>query len=83
MLYFCASIVEKIRSHRGELHEGILFVVSVPKNKSNVLFNVVIWLSFLSIKLSTQRPTFFGYVLNVKYVKKEKTQQSFIVQEIV
>ena len=60
MLYFCASLVEKVRSHRGEVHEGILFVVSVLKNKSNVAFNVVIWLSFLFIKISTQRSTFFG-----------------------
>ena len=60
MLYFCESIVEKIRSHRGEVHEGILFVVSVLKNKSNVAFNVVIWLSFLSVRFSTQRSTFFG-----------------------
>ena len=35
MLYFCESIVEKIRSHRGEVHEGT-FVVSVPTNESNV-----------------------------------------------
>ena len=44
ILYFCASIVEKIRSHWGEVHEGILFVVSVPTNGSNAVFNVVIWL---------------------------------------
>ena len=36
ILYFCASIVEKIRSHWEEVHEGILFVVSVPTNGSNV-----------------------------------------------
>ena len=36
ILYFCASIVEKIRSHCEEVHEGILFVVSVPTNGSNV-----------------------------------------------
>ena len=35
ILNFCASVVEKIRSHRGEVHEGI-FVVSVPTNESNV-----------------------------------------------
>ena len=33
-------------------------------------FNVVIWLSFLSTKFSTQRSTFFGYVLNIKCIKK-------------
>ena len=52
------------------MHEGILFVVSVPTNGTNVAFNVVIWLSFLSIEFSSQRSTFFGEVLNVKYVKK-------------
>ena len=83
------------------------------------------WLSFLSIKFSSQRSTFSGLFLNVKYVKKvgkgfldtavatnkrqrrvkliydmtsdclqqftfssdwnqkEKTQQSFVVQEVV
>ena len=35
ILNFCASVVEKIRSHRGEVHEGT-FVVSVPTNESNV-----------------------------------------------
>ena len=49
ILYFCASIVEKIRNHRGEVYEGILLVVSVPTNGSNVAFNLFIWLSFLSI----------------------------------
>ena len=47
-----------------------LFVVSVPTNGSNEAFNVVIRLSFLSFHFSTQRSTFFGEVLNVKYVKK-------------
>ena len=61
MLYFCESIVEKIRSHRGEVHEGILFVVSVLKNKSNVAFNVVIWLTFLSIRFFTQRFFWLGF----------------------
>ena len=62
ILYFCASIVEKIRSHWGEVHEGILFVVSVPgpTNGLNVAFDVVIWLSFLSIRFSSQRSTFLG-----------------------
>ena len=60
ILYFCANIVEKIRSHWGEVHEGILLVVSVPTNGSNVAFNVVIWLSFLAIKFSSQQSTFFG-----------------------
>ena len=57
---FCASFVEKIRSHWGEVQEDILFVVSVPTNGSNVAFNVVIRLLFLSIKFSSQRYTFFG-----------------------
>ena len=39
-----------------------LFVVSVPANGSNVAFNVVIWLSIVSVKFSTQRSTFFGEV---------------------
>ena len=51
ILYFCASIVEKIRSHWGEPYEAMFVVVSVPTNGSNVAFNVVIWLSFLSIKV--------------------------------
>ena len=51
ILYFCASIVEKIRSHWGEPYEAKFVVVSVPTNGSNVAFNVVIWLSFLSIKV--------------------------------
>ena len=33
-------------------------------------FNVVLWLSFLSVKISSQRSTFSGEFLNVKYVKK-------------
>ena len=46
-------------------------VLSVPTNGSSVACNVVIWLSFLSIKFSSQRSNFFfGQVLNVKYVKK-------------
>ena len=51
ILYFCASIVEKIRSHWGEPYEAKFVVVSVPTNGSNVAFNVVIWLSFLSINV--------------------------------
>ena len=58
--YFCANIVEKNRSHWKEVHEGILCVVSSPTNGLNVAFNVVIWLSFLSIKFSSQRSTFLG-----------------------
>ena len=60
ILYFCAIIVEKIRSHLGEVHEAMFVVVSVPTNGSIVTRNVVIWLSFLSIKFSSQRSTFFG-----------------------
>ena len=30
ILYFCASIVEKIRSHWGEVHEAMFVVVSIP-----------------------------------------------------
>ena len=51
ILYFCASIVEKIRSHWGEPYEAKFVVVSVPTNGSNVAFNVVICLSFLYIKV--------------------------------
>ena len=60
ILYFCASIVEKIRSHSGEVHEVTLFVASVPTNGSKVAFNVVNRLSFLSIKFYSQRSTFLG-----------------------
>ena len=45
-------------------------VVSVPTNGPSVACNVVIWLSFLSIKFPSQRSTFSGWFLNVKYVKK-------------
>ena len=48
----------------------MLVVVSVPTNGSSVACNVVIWLSFLSFKFSSQRSTFCGWFLNVKYVKK-------------
>ena len=60
ILFFCASIVEKIWSHWGEVHEALFVVVSVPTNGSSVACNVVIWLSFLSIKLSSQRSAFSG-----------------------
>ena len=52
------------------MHEAIFFVVCIPTNGSNVTFNVVLWLSFLSVKFSSQRPTFSEEFLNVKYVKK-------------
>ena len=45
-------------------------VVSVHTNRSNVAFNVVIWLSFLSINVL--RSTFDGYFLNDKYVRRVK-----------
>ena len=48
----------------------MLVVVSVPTNGSGVACNVVIWLLFLSVKFSSQRSTFCGCFLNVKYVKK-------------
>ena len=51
ILYFCASIVEKIRSHWGEPYEAMFVVVSVPTNGSNVAFNMVISLSFLSVNV--------------------------------
>ena len=60
ILYFCASIVEKIRSHSGEVHEVTLFVASVPTNGSKVAFNVVNRLLLLSIKFYSQRSTFLG-----------------------
>ena len=60
ILYFCVSIVDKIRSHWGEMHEAMFVVVSVPTNGSSVACNVVIWLSFLSNKFSSQRSTFSG-----------------------
>ena len=40
---------------KGEVHEAIFVVVSVPTNGSGVACNVVIWLLFLSIKFSSQR----------------------------
>ena len=52
------------------MHEAIFFVVKIPTNGSNVAFNVVLWLSFLFVKFSSQRSTFSGEFLNVKYVKK-------------
>ena len=42
ILYFCASIVEKIPSHWGEPYEAKFVVVIVPTNGSNGAFNVVI-----------------------------------------
>ena len=51
ILYFCARIFKKIRSHWGEVHKAVFVVVSVPTNGSNVAFNVVIWPSFLSINV--------------------------------
>ena len=60
ILYFCARIVERIRNHWKEVHEAIFFVVGIPANGSNVAFNVVLWISFLSIKFSSQRSTFSG-----------------------
>ena len=53
IFYFCASIVEKIRSHWGEVHEAKFVVVSVPTNGSSVACNVVIWLSFTFCLLSS------------------------------
>ena len=37
------------------MHEAMFVVVSVPTNGSGVACHVVIWLSFLSIKFSSQR----------------------------
>ena len=51
------------------MHEAMFVVVSVP-TLTSVACNVVIWLSFLSIKFSSQRSIFSGKFLNVKYVKK-------------
>ena len=60
------------------MHEAMFVVVSFPTNGSSVACNVVIWLSFLSIKLSSQRSAFSGYFLKVKHVKKvEKGFLSF------
>ena len=33
ILYSCASIVEKIRSHRGKVHKGILLICCQCPNK--------------------------------------------------
>ena len=54
------------------MHGAIFFVVCISTNGSNVTFNVVVWLSFLSVKFSSQRSTFSEEFLNVKYVKKVK-----------
>ena len=70
ILYFCASIVEKIRSHWGEPYEAKFVVVSVPTNGSNVAFNVVIWLSFLSIKV-LQSTIYLWRIFFKRYICKE------------
>ena len=70
ILYFCASIVEKIRSHWGEPYEAKFVVVSVPTNGSNVAFNVVIWLSFLSIKV-LQSTIYLWQIFFKRYICKE------------
>ena len=70
ILYFCANVVEKTRSHWGQVHEAMFVVVCVPTNGSSVACNVVVWLSYLFITFSSQRSTFSGLFLNVKYVKK-------------
>ena len=94
ILYFCASIVEKIRSHWGEPYEAKFVVVSVPTNGSNVAFNVVIWLSFLSIKVLQSTiyvvvnflfqlififPLFWGMVM---YANEFKTKEKQKLTEI-
>ena len=43
-----------------EMHEAMFVVVSVSTNGSSVARNVVIWLSVLFIKFSSQRSTFSG-----------------------
>ena len=51
---FSCKHCREIRGHWGEVHEAIFVVVSTDlqtlTNRSNVAFNVVIWLSFLFIK---------------------------------
>ena len=75
---FLCKHCREIRSHWGEVHEAMFVVVSFPTNGSSVACNVVIWLSFLSIKLSSQRSAFSGKFLKVKHVKKvEKGFLSF------
>ena len=73
ILYFCASIVEKIRSHWGEPYEAKFVVVSVPTNGSNVAFNVVIWLSFLSIKV-LQSTIYLWRIFFKRWICKESSR---------
>ena len=55
---FVQPLLRKLEVIEEKVHEAIFFGVSVPKNGSNVAFNVVIWLWFLSVKFSRQRSTF-------------------------
>ena len=72
ILYFCASIAERIQSHWGEPYKAKFVVVSVPTNGSNVAFNVVAWLSFLSIKFLQSMIYLWRILFNDKYVKRVK-----------
>ena len=121
ILYFCASIVENIRSHRREPHEAMFVVVSVLQTDQMWPLMWSPGFHFCLLKFFSQRCTFDGYLLNDIYVKrvpsiqpwttngeqrrvklicdmtsdclqqsnlssawnqKEKSQQSFVVQEV-
>ena len=79
ILYFCASIVEKIRSHWGEPYEAKFVVVSIPTNGSNVAFNVVIWLSFLSIKV-LQSTIYLWRIFFKRWICKEELKRVSSIQ---
>ena len=73
ILYFCASIVEKIRSHWGEVHEGILFSFfccqcSYKGIKCGVYVGHLAFICVCQVLHSTIQ--LFRWGLNVKYVKK-------------
>ena len=57
---FVQALLRKLEVIQKNCTKAYYFIVSVPTNGSNVAFNVVIWLSFLSTKFSIQRSTFFG-----------------------
>ena len=57
---FVQALSKKFQVMRRSARRHIICCQCVPTNGSNVAFNGVIWLFFLSIKFSSQRSTFFG-----------------------
>ena len=73
ILYFCASVVEKIRSHWGEPRTKPCSSLSVFLQTDQMW--PLMWSSgfhFCLLMFSSQRSTFDGYFLNDKYVKRVK-----------